>query len=529
MSRRIRNSALNMVTGLGSTVLLVFLNFITRSVFIKALGTSYLGIEGLFSNVLHLLSLAELGFGQAIVFKLYKPIEERDTDRILVLMKLYRKTYFVIGSVIAVAGICLIPLLPYIIKDYAKLAALNLNAPLIFLLYLFNSVSSYWFFAYKRSFMRANQKAYILTSVGYVINIADAVSQILILTLCENFLFYLYVKIAFSILANLIYASICDRKYPFLKEKTTGKISREEIKDFWRDCTALLIYKVSGIVITSSDNMVLSTVLGLEAVGLYANYLSIKSSLKSLLHTFLDSVRASMGSLYSVGNLEWSRRIYRVVHLCVAILYGIGGVGMALLADDFMTLWLGQEFVVATWQAGDSIVRTPLGLLIGIEIYVAGMVQVNGLSRSTMGLFQQLKFRPILSILVNLGVCILLVPKIGLAGCVISTIAAHCCVNLLVDPIIIHKHALKTSVIPYFLRNIWYAVVVVMGGVASWLICQAVHINGWPGFFVHGVLCVGITGGVMVLAFWWTEEFRYLLSIVKPLLSRVFRPSKEIE
>lgn len=527
MSRRIRNSALNMITGLGSTLLLVFLNFFTRSVFIRTLGTSYLGIEGLFSNVLYLLSLAELGFGQAIVFKLYKPIEEKDTDRILVLMKLYRKAYFIIGSIIAGAGVCLMPLLPYIIKDYAKLAALNLNAPFIFLLYLFNTVSSYWFFAYKRSFIRANQKAYVLTIVGYAINVADAISQILILTFCKNFLYYLCVKIAFSILANLIYAHICDRRYPFLKEKTTGKISREEVKDFWKDCTALLIYKVSGTVITTSDNLVLSTVLGLEAVGLYANYISIKSSLKRLLHTFLDSIRASMGSLYSVGNLEWSRRIYRVVHLCVAILYGIGGVGMAVLSDEFMTLWLGREFVVSSWQAGDAVIHTPLGLLIGIEIYVAGMVQVNGLSRTTMGLFQQLKFRPILSIFVNLGVCILLVPRIGIAGCVVSTIAAHCLVNLIVDPVIIHKYALKASVAPYFLRNAWYAVVVVAGGLASWLACRAVSLAGWLGFFVHGFLCVGITGGIMMLAFWKTEEFRYLLDAAKPILSRVCKLSKQ--
>lgn len=518
---RTQNSILNFITGIGSMLLTILLNFITRSVFIRTLGTSYLGIEGLFTNILSMLSLAELGFGSAIVFKLYRPIAEDDRPRLLVLMKLYRRVYMIIGGVIAILGICLLPFLPFLIEDYDTLASLNLNATVIFLIYLFNSASSYWFFGYKTSFVNATQKSYILTVIGYAISIANSISQILILVLTKNFILYVCVPVVFSILRNLVYAFICDKRHPYLKEKTSDHISRAELKDFFKDCSSLLLYRVSNVIIGGSDNIVLSAMLGLETVGLYANYLSVKTSLQSLLYTFLQSIHASLGNLYSTGNLQWSRLIFRVVNFCTVWLFGIGGIGLAILLNDFLALWLGPEYVVTSFTSANGItVATPVALLAGIETFLTGQKFYCGSFRNTMGLFQQLKYRPLFSVIVNLFFSILLVPYLGMAGCLVSTIIAALSVNLIVDPLIIHRHALKQSPKGYYLRNILYKLVLIAAGLVTWRLCRIIPVGGYAGFFIRGCLCVLVPSAVFAACFFRTMEFRFLVNTAKELFLR---------
>ena len=515
---RTRNSFLNYITGMFSSLLIVVLNFLTRTFFIRYLGMSYLGIEGLFTNILSMLSLAELGFGSAIVYKLYKPIEENDHERILVLLKLYRKAYLIIGCVIVVLGFCLIPFLPKLVRDYETLPSLGLNAVAVYLLYLLNTASSYWVFAYKVAFVQANQKTYILTVVGYVISIANSVCQILALVVFRSFIVYLCVQIFFAVAQNLIWAFICDKRYPFVREKTTKSVSKEELRSFYKDCSALFLYSACSVIIGGSDNIVLSAMLGTSAVALFYNYSSIRSAVRALLYTFLTSVQASLGSLYSTGNLEWSRTGFRVVNFLAVWLYGIGAIGVAVLADEFIPLWLHtSDYVVTSWVWNGITIRTPVALLLGIEIYIIGQQNYCGIFRNAMGLFQQMKYRPILSILINVILSIVLVPYLGIAGCLVSTIVAGLTTNLIVDPILIYKHALKDTPVPYFLRNILYKIVITGGGVAAWYACSRITTAGIVGFVIRGCTCVLIPSIIFVACFSKSMEFRFLLQAASSL------------
>lgn len=525
---RTQNSFFNFVTGIGSSMLVIILSFITRTIFINQLGDSYLGIEGLFSNILSMLSLVELGFGSAITFKLYKPIEENDRPRILVLLKLYRRTYYIIGCIIAVIGVCLIPFLPKLVEDYHLFAELGLNPILIFLLYLFRSVSSYWFFAYKQVFVQANQKAYILNVIGYGVSFTTSIFQIIALVVFKNFMMYLLVQIFFSILANLLYAWVCDKRYPYVREKTSDRVSKEELKGFMKDCSALLLYRAGNIVLNSSDTIVVSSILGLRAVGLYSIYTTVKLYLGNMLYTFTSSIQSSLGSIYSTGKLEWSRLSFRLVNFCTAFLYGIVAIGIAVLMDDFITLWVGPDFVVTSWEAAGRTIRTPIALLVGIEFYSCGQTYYCGSMRHAMGLFQELKFRPIISIIVNLVVCLLTVPHIGIAGCMVSTIIANYTTNLLIDPIIFHKYGLKAPVRPYFIRNIVYKIVVAGAGILAWFVCSLIPLTGIIGFIAKGFVCVIIPASVFCICFCRTEEFHYMRGTVKELLGKFFsrKPAK---
>ncbi len=523
---RTQNSALNLITGIGSSLLTVVLNFITRSIFINVLGTSYLGIEGLFTNILSMLSLAELGFGTAIVFKLYRPIEENNYPRIRVLMKLYRQVYLCIGAIILVLGLCLIPFLPLLIKDYATLNALNLNPVLIFLIYLLSSASSYWFFAYKTSFVEANQKSYLLTVIGYAISIANSLSQILVLVFTKNFVLYILVQAFFSVIRNLVFALVCDKRYPYLKEKTSERITKTEFKEVIKDCSALLLYRTNYAVIGATDSIVTSAFLGLNAVGLYANYVSVKTSVRTLLYTFFTSIHASLGSLHTAGNVQWSRLMFRVINFIVIWIYGIGAIGLTLLLDEFIgELWLSSQYVVTSWTIHGQTIQTPIALLVGIEAFLAGQTFYCSSFRQAAGLFQQLKFRPVLSAIVNLIFSLLLVPRIGIAGCAISTIISMLTTDLIIDPIIIHKHVLKERPTKYFLRNLLYKLVVVAAGLLTWWACGFVSLSGVVGFILRGILCVLIPSGVICLCFFRSEEFHFLLNTAKDLLFKRGKPA----
>ena len=512
---RTKNSFLNIVTSLISSMLLIVLSFISRSCLIHFLGTSYLGIEGLFSNILSMLSLAELGFGWAIVFKLYKPIEENNQARIRILMKLYKKVYQMVGLAVFVVGVCLIPFLPSLVKDYGKFAELHLNATIVFLIYLLNSASSYWFFAYKASFINANQKTYKLTIFGYGISILTTVSQIVALAVIHSFLAYVVVQLVFTILTNSVYALICDHMYPYLREETTDCVSRQEIKEFIHDCSCLMLYKMNDVVINASDNIVLSAFVGLDAVGLYANYLSINWAIRSVLSKFFDSIKAPLGSLYSTGNLNWSRLIYRVVSFLTFWLYGIAAIGAAVLTDEFITLWLGSEYVVSSWTFAGTTISTPLGVLIGIEIYIVGQRLFFAAFRGAMGLYRQTRYRPILSMTVNLVVVLLTVCYLGPAGCVIGTIVSAVTTNFIYDPIVIQKHGLRQSPKQHFRQSLFYKLVTLFAGAITWIVCKQILISGVLGFVVRGCICVFLPSTVFALCFARSVEFHYVFRVMK--------------
>ena len=516
---RTQNSFFNFITSIGSNLLTLILSFVTRTVFIRYL-SDYLGIEGLFSNILSMLSLADLGFGTAVVFKLYKPIEEQNHQRIRVLMKLYQRVYFVVGWVVVLIGVCLIPALPVIVKDYGRFEELHLNAVVIFLLYLFSSASSYWFFAYKNAFVSANQKTYVLTIIGYVISIAGSACQIIALAVLKSFIAYLLVQIITGIVRNTIYAIVCDKRYPFLKVKTDERISREERKEFVKDVSSMFLYRVSNVVINSTDNIILSAILGLTANSLYYPYTTVRVAITNLLYTFLNSIQASLGSLHSTGNLEWSRLIFRVVNLFTVWIYGVGAIGTAVLLNEFIPLWVGEKFVFTAWTYNGVTYAVPMALLIGIEIFVSGQKYYCGSFREATGLFQQLKYRPVASMIVNLVFSILLVPRLGIAGCVVSTIIAALTTNLLIDPYIIHKYALKQSSKPYYIRNLFYKLILVIAGLLSWRVCVIIPLGGIFGFIVKGCVCVIIPSAVLAGCVFRTSEFRFLFKTILSLVTR---------
>lgn len=504
---RTKNSIYNFISSIGAQLITIVMNFVCRTVFISTLGKSYLGIGGLFSNILSMLSLAELGVGTAMLFKLYEPLANNNRQRIQALMKFYKQIYRIIAIVIAAIGLCLIPFLPYIISDYDTLGDLGLNATLIFLLYLANSVYSYMFFAYRSAIIKADQKEYMLTTVSYVVIIVQNVLQMISLVLWKNFIIYLLIMIIASVSQNIVYAIIAQIKYPYINEKNDQKLEKTEVKEIVKDCQALLLYKINGVVLKSTDNIVLSAFMGLTTVAEYSNYYIFYTTINTLFTKVFDSVGHSIGNLHTTHNNEYEYKIFKSMELITMLLGGMAFVGIALIADELIETWIGSDWVIG---AGFS-------AIMGFEIFTLSLRLMLSKYRNTMGLFQQAKYRPLVGAIVNIVLSIILVNYIGVTGVILGTVIADWSTFMVFDPVIIHKYGFKNEFPArnFYLRLAKYLLVIIVIGFLDWEICNHVLVGfGWLSVFVH-IIIVAVTVPISILAISWNKpECRYLVQSV---------------
>ncbi len=508
---RTKNSLRNLVTGIGSNLLLTVIRFACRTVLIKTLGSAYLGINGLFSDILSMLSLTELGLDVAMNYKLYKPISENNMPRIRALMKFYRYAYLVVGSVILVLGLCLIPFLPALIKDYDSITVLGLSPVLIFLLFLSQSASSYLLFAFKNAILKANQEEYILSVVGFLSQFILNIAQILTLVLFKNFTVYVALSIGFSILSNFVISLIATKKYPDAFKKSDDKLSLAEVKDLFKDLGGAFIYKVNNTVLRSTDNLIISSFIGLSIVGFYSNYLLLFTTITIILDRFFGAFRASLGNLYAKESLEKRYAFFEICNLISFLLYGTAGVGVAVCADELLTAWVGESYVIAQ----------PLSLMMGAQLVMFGVKMSLGQIRNVTGAYRQMWYRPIISIVINLVVSLVMVNIIGIYGVVLGTLCADIFADFLIDPIIINKHCLENykSPLRYYSKQLMYMAVLTLVGFLDYFICSNVLTGlGWISVIVHIIICGLSVPLVFLLLFYRSHECQRLIQLAKSFL-----------
>jgi len=511
---RTYNSVLNFSSSIGGQLITIVMQFVVRTVFIHTLGEEYLGLNGLFTNILSMLSLAEMGVGTAIIYKLYEPVAKNDQHRIVVLMNFYKIVYRYIGLIIAVIGVILIPFLPFLIKNYDSLEQLHINAVLIYCLYLFNSISSYLFFAYKQAIIRANQKEYYITFIGYLITVGTGILQIICLLIFPNFILYVSIIIFSAIVQNILCARLADKKYAFVKDNIDEKLSKDESKNILKDCGALFLYKVNNIVVKSTDNIIISSFLGLTDVALYSNYYIFYMTIKNLFSKVFDSVGHSLGNLHTTHDTKHEYEVFESLMLVAAILGGTAFVGIYVVADEFIQTWLGKKWVIAQ----------PFSLLLGIELFTVAFKTILSRYRTTMGLFQQAKFRPVAGMIINLGVSIALVMPLGITGVLVGTIVSDWTTILWYDPLVIHRIGFqnKYSVKRYYLKFMMYFLVSFAVGTLDLFFCKNVLVGfGWLSVIFHALICGISLPLVLLLISIKKQEGKYFIDLGKRILGSV--------
>ncbi len=507
------NSLLNFISSIGGQLLNIFVQFIVRTVFIRTLGKSYLGIGGLFSNILSMLSLVEFGVGSAILFKLYEPLAKHDEKRINILVHFYRKVYFFIGIAISCIGICLIPFLRFLIKDYDRLLGLNINVVVIFLMYLFKTVSSYLFLAYKSSLIKADQKEYLVNAITYFVTIITAMIQIMVLLIYPRFEVYVLISILQVIFQNLVCAILANKMYPFITEKVNETLDKKEIIEVVKDCSALFLYKLNGVVLKATDNIILSAVCGLDTVALYSNYYVFYTSINTLFSKIFNSISHSLGNLHTTHDVKHEYEVYEVINLLAIILGGTAGVGIFVVSNAAVSAWIGDEWLL----------EQPFSLLMGIEIVGLVLRQPMNKYRATMGLFQQAKYRPVAGMIINLVVSVALVSKWGICGVLVGTIVADWTTIMWYDPIIIHKYGFKNAYSPvrYFSKLFKYLAIVSVIGALDYMLCvKFIGGRGWIPVFIYASIVVVTVPTAILAVTIKTHETQFLLNKVRGIIAR---------
>ena len=278
---RTKSSFKNIIFTVGGQLSKEVLAFVVRTVFIKTLATEYLGVNGLFTNILSFLSLAEMGVGSALIFSMYKPMADHDEERLKMYMAVYKKVYTFIGIFILAGGASLTPFLDVFMKERPNIPHLEL----IYILYLLNTGATY-FFAYKGSIFNADQRAYIVTANTTLFNIVQSVVRIVVLLTTKNFIAYLSLSIIVVYIQNFTIAKKADKAYPFIKEKNVQKLPKEEAKTLSKNIGALLLHKVGAVILNSSDNIIISKFVGVVSVGLFSNYSLIINAVKTTFDMF---------------------------------------------------------------------------------------------------------------------------------------------------------------------------------------------------------------------------------------------------
>ena len=504
----IRNVSFSFIgQGLG-----ILASFIVRIVFIRILGNTYLGLDGLFSNILTVLSLSELGVGTAITYSLYRPLAEKDLEKLKSLMALFKKVYSVIGFIIFGIGFLLTPFLSFFINDMPDIEGLQL----IYILYVMNTAISY-FFSYKRNLILADQNRHIETIYRYGFYIAMNVIQIIYLILSHDYFGYLIIQVIMTILSNWALSCKADKMYPFLKDKKIKKLSKKDKNEIVKNTKGLMIQKVGNVVVNSTDNIIISKFVSLASVGLYSNYRLVIYALSVVINQIYASLTPGIGNFFI--DQDESRRIelFKKSNFITFWLSYFCSICLIVLFNDFIYMFAGKDYIF-----GIGVV-----FIIVFNFYITVMRKVIVSFREAAGLFYKDRYRTVFEVGSNLIVSIVLAKYLGVLGVFIGTVISYFSLSFWVEVYVLFKDGLKSSVSRYYLDYFSKMVLTLIVGFILYHLCGLIGGHILVRFIIKCFICVLVPNIVFILIYRNSSEFSYFkdlgLGIISKLKKKVLR------
>lgn len=507
---RVRLAEKNIAFGYIGQAATALMSFVLRTIFIRNLSEQLLGINSLYTSILSILSMAELGIGTAMNFALYKPVAEEDTEKVKSYMRMYRKAYYVIALVVACIGLAIAPFLKYLIKKPGAVTVREMT--LYYFIFLFNTVSTY-FVSYKYSLVNAQQKNYIQTNINTITKIITTVLQILVVILTRNFLLYLLTDMFVQLAQKFFVNWYMNRLYPFLLDKDVQPLTRKESSEVWTKTRALVFHKVGDVARLQTDSLIISSFIEVAVSGMVDNYNMVINAVSNFVNIIFNSVISGFGNLIATESEERQYQMFRVYRFFASWIYGFAVTGFWILLTPLIRLWLGDA-----WVLPGSAVACIL-----TDLYFKGDRIVLSNYKTAAGVFEPDKYLALIQGLVNLVLSIWLVQKIGLTGIYVGTVISGLIANV-TKPVIIYRVCFHRRAGAYFLDTLKYVLVVA----AAILCCQAIagqvlRSLTLVSFLGMAVIITVLFNGVFLLLFGRTEECRYLLQLVKGHLHRADR------
>lgn len=503
---RSKRTVQNMTIGFTYQAMSIVLSFISRTVFIRTLGTEYLGLNGIFSDVLTLLSMADLGFSTAMAYSFYKPLAEDDHKTITALILFYRKVYNVIAAAVTILGLCCVPFLRYIVNTKEQIPDLE-----IYYLFSLAGVVTSYLFVYKTTLLTADQKDFKVVFVRMATTFLKSVFQIIILVLWKNYILYLAIGTVFGLLNNFIASSKAEKEYPYIRNaRSQGGIEPAVKKGIVDNMKSVFIYKFSTTMFSATDNIIISMVVSTAAVGLYSNYLMVSGKLLLVEQIVFSSMTAGIGNVIAKESAKKRFTVFQSMQSMSYIFCGIIASVFCVMINDLIHVWLGTEYLL------------PAALVIAVSIntYLSCVLQPLWIYRDATGLYQKTKYVMLIAAIENIVLSIIMGKMIGISGVIFASAISRLTTYCWYEPKLLFKEYFDAKVSKYYLELLGNAVLSAAVTAVVYLIAVRFPVNTWYMLIAKGVV-VGLVCAVIFIAVYFrTEGAQNIFQKVKALLQK---------
>lgn len=473
------NAWRNILWGIANKCIQLTAPFLLRTLIIYEIGIEYLGLDGLFISVLQVLNMAELGFSSAVVFSMYKPIAEGDKKSICALLAFYRHVYHVIGFAVLALGLLIMLFLPRLIAGHIPL---DVNIYVLYSIYLLNTVIGYFLFSYRNSLLTAHQRNDIVSNLDSVLKIMQYTVQAVLVLIFKNYYAYIISLPFFTVLNNVLVQWITSRLYPeYICE---GTVDHELLADIKKRVSGLMIYRFCGISRNGFDNMFLSAYLGLSVVAVYNNYFLILTGIRSVMGVISTAVTASIGSSIAAESVDKNYKDFCLFNYLYMMLSGIFAVGLFVLYQPFMCVWLGEAYMLPR-----SVVAA-----VCLYFYVLTMGDVRAIYNDAAGLWWEQRYRTLLEAAANVVLNFLFVQLWGVLGVVLASLTSLFFLGFMASAYItFDSYFGHVRLWEYFSAQGRYAAGTIVSAGAAYAVCSMIPAAGIEGLFVKAVCCLAIS------------------------------------
>ncbi len=501
---RTRNSIRNITAGLLNQIIALLMPFVIRALIIQKLGVEYLGLNSLFSSILQVLSLTELGFGSAMVYSMYRPIAEGNTRLINALLGLYKKVYKYMGLGILCVGLLLIPFLKHLIaSDYPD----SVNLYIIYAIFLANTVISYFLYAYKSSLLIAIMRSDIDSIITGICNIAMYLLQAIILLFISNYYVYAVLIPAFTAINNIIRSKVIDLKYP--EYKAIGNLSPEIVKGIKKRVVALAGHRLGGVIFSSADSIIISAFLGLVILGKYSNYFCVYTAINGMMSVVFQSIIAIIGNGIVTQPKEKNMTDFYHLFFINGWITGVCAICFLCLYQPFMRIWVGEE----------NMLGISIPILLSIYYYFANIRKVETTFKDAAGMWSADFWKPYVSVIINITANIIFVNVIGLEGVIISSIVAIVCVEIPWEVYVLFHDYFICSYKKYYLNFIKITMAFLGSAVVAWFAC-IIFDEDITGIVIRAVICLVIPNIIAIVVFKNNDDYQFWKKKIKEIIKK---------
>lgn len=503
---RTTNAKRNIFWGGINKIVLIIMPFIIRIVIIRKLGAEYLGLDSLFVSILQVLNITELGFSSAIVYCMYKPVAENDENTICELLMYFKKIYRVIGGVIFFIGFALLPFIPYLIQgDYPQ----SINIYILYLLYLINTVISYFLFAYKSALLTAYQRNDIISNINTIVKIIVSLLQSVAILIIGNYYGYVLALIIGTVINNIYVAAVSKRRFPNLYAK--GQLQPQAVKELKKNVKGLFVQKLCAMTRNSCDSIFISAFMGLTQVAMYNNYYYIMNAVTTMLLVIASAISAGVGNSIATETKIKNYMDMKKINFLYMWLSGWCMICLACLYQPFTEIYFGE----------DMLYPYAVVILFCVYFYMLKMGDIRHVYAEAAGIWWETRYRAVAEAVANLALNYILGKYFGVYGVIIATLVSLFFINFIWGTQIIFRcYFSDISVKEYYLFHILYATVTMGICIFTYFVCSFVTVTGYVGLIVKSVICVVLPNGLYLIVYSKMELFKIAKTWIKGILCR---------